>query len=938
LRRSKKDKPVSRTLRRASALAFPALALALLPFTGGGIAAEAGLPAQAAALTEAAPRSASPWARTSRKPKASHQGHRRTVKPSTYKAYTLKTSSMTRRLDRAPLDRSRAARRGRTVTVAVPAPTGELIDFAVVESPVLQRRLQRKHPEIRTYAGTSVTDGFEGTIRLDRTPLGFHASVITGQQSWYVDPAYIGDTSLYLSYFGSALPEQERPLDEVLAGTGKDLSKQAAPQRIGEGAGNAVIQRVYRLALVTDRSYAEYVAPGLNDGTQEAASDAAVLAAKATLMNRVNQIYNDDLAIKMVLVNNSDLLNLNTTAEQIAAGFPKNGQGTIEGGCTSALLNRNQTAVDDLIGETNYDIGHIALGINGGGIAQLGVVGQNGSEARGCTGLPFPVGDFMAVDYVAHEMGHQFSGNHTFNGSVCSGQRNAGTSVEPGGGSSVMAYAGICDEDDLQPHSDPYFSQRTQTEVSAYVNGANTDTRDGFQQLTTTNHNPTVTAPAAKSIPLRTPFTLTGSATDSDGDPLVYLWEQNNTGGVSATSLIAASKLTGPLFRVFGDYADVSLANSLLYSSPGENLATSSPSRTFPDMAQVLAGSTNAATGSCPAGVAGAALPDGPTLDCHSEFLPTALYTPLTMTFRLTARDQVATGGGTQFADTVLTIDKLAGPLLATSQATNVSYAGGSTQAVTWNVNSTNKPTLAPNVRISLSTDGGQTFPTVLAASTPNDGSEDVTIPNVGTTEARLKIEAVDNYFFDVNDAPFTITVTLANLAAPTISGTPTVGSLLTADPGTWTPGGVSFAYQWYANGLPIAGADQQTFTPTAAQEGKFVAVHVTGSKAALTSATASSASVRVASAPITNTIPPLITGSPTVGATLTLSNGTWSYGDLTFTYQWYANGAAIRGANQPTYVVSATMVGRSITGRVTASRPGSDAVVATSSNSVSPS
>jgi hypothetical protein len=731
---------------RLNLVAIVALVLSALPaLVLAAPAAEGAGPAVTGAL----------WTESAQKPLASLNGHRRTVHPSTYEAYTLNAAAMNGLLANAPLERSASAQRS-GVKVEVPGPTGELIEFAVVESPILEDGLAAAHPEISTYAGSSVTEGYAASIRLDVTPQGFHASVSDGKASWYVDPAYLGDDSLYLSYFGAALPVPERGLvePELDEGTEAKVARAAQAPTVGEGPGALVKQRVYRLALVTDRSYAEYFAPGLNDGAHEAESNAAVLAAKTTLMNRVNQIYNDDLAIKMVLVANSDLLNLNTTTDETNAGFPASGSGSIASGCTSALLTRNQTAVDTIIGSANYDVGHIALGINGGGIASLGVVGRNGVKGRGCTGLPTPVGDFMAIDYVAHEIGHQFDGNHTFNSLDCSGNRNASTSVEPGSGSSVMAYAGICAEDDLQPHTDPYFSQRTQTEVSAYINGANTDNRDGFQVITTPNHNPAVTAPAAKTIPIRTPFTLTGSATDSDSNPLVYLWEQNDNGATSQ-SLIAATKLTGPLFRVFGKYADVSNTNTLLYNSPGENLATTSPSRTFPDMAQIVAGSTNAATGSCPASSATTALPDGPTLECHSESLPTALYTPTSMTFRLTARDQVVDGGGTDFADVVLTLDKTKGPFLVSSPNTAVSYVGGSTQTVTW---TSGMDTLSANVKISLSTDGGLTYPAVISASTPNDGTQSVTIPNVPTTTARIKVEAVENYFFDISDADFTIT------------------------------------------------------------------------------------------------------------------------------------------------------------------------------------
>ena len=222
------------------------------------------------------------------------------------------------------------------------------------------------------------------------------------------------------------------------------------------------VLRTYRLALITDPGYATFFGGSAN-----------VTAAKVTLMNRVDQVYEDDLSIRMVLVANNDLLNLDTWAQAIGPNGPCGAAACFTQsqvtGCSSTT--RARFVIGQIIGASNYDIGHLALGQPGGGVANLGVVGRS-NKAGGCTGIPTPIGDFYAVDYVAHEMGHQFSGNHPFNGNQlnCSGgNRNAATSVEPGSGSSVMAYAGICLTDDLQAHSDPYFSQRSQQEISTYT-------------------------------------------------------------------------------------------------------------------------------------------------------------------------------------------------------------------------------------------------------------------------------------------------------------------------------------------------------------------------------------------------------------------------------------------------------------------------------------
>lgn len=624
----------------------------------------------------------------------------------------------------------------------------------------------------------------------------------------------------------------------------------------GPATGNQL--RTYRLALVTDPSYATYFGGSAN-----------VTAAKVTLINRVTQVYEDETAIRLMLINNTDALNLDTAAQMTGANGPCGGAACFTTAqaatCGSGTLSRNRIVAGLLAGAGNFDVGHIALGLNGGGIASLGVVGGN-SKAQGCTGIPTPVGDFYAVDYVAHEMGHQFSGNHTFNGVIsnCSGgNRNAGTSVEPGSGSSIMAYAGICGTDNLQTHSDAYWSQRSFDEIVTYTSGAETNVNEvqmialtnfsGTQQFKlrynghdsapiirgsnfntggiknaiqgisgwpaggtvsvsavsdnavtltfggtlagtrvallqlvdcsggcsgyvgeiaaggsttrrgalsfTGNTTPVVTVPTGYTIPVRTPFALTGSATDGEADTLTYMWEQNDRADNTGTGLISNAKTNGPLFRQFGVRAVVSNDDTIKYGSPGENHVSTNPTRVFPDMAQILVNNTNAETGSCPAA---AATPTPADIECFSEFLPTADYVgysananPASLNFRLTVRDG---RGGVGNASTKLVLAPNAGPFLVTSPNTAVSLDAGSTQTVTWSVANTNvAPVNTANVKITLSTDGGNTFPYTLAASTPNNGSKAVTLPMVGSTTARIKVEAVDNVFFDVSNANFTI-------------------------------------------------------------------------------------------------------------------------------------------------------------------------------------
>ncbi|SDW74686.1 Putative Ig domain-containing protein [Amycolatopsis xylanica] len=821
--------------RTIATLAVAGLVVALLPTAGS--AAPAG---PASPWTKVEPGAAARSAKQAKEPE---------IRTERFAGFTLDRPMMASELQRVAPQSAEE--------VLLPTPEGTVQRFSLVDTPVMESGLAAKHPEIKTYSGKGIDDP-TATVRADLTPLGFHASVRSAKGSWFVDPYYKRDRSLYASYYGHDLANPAGPLVEH-----EDI-EELVQDVLPADAGPIVKLRTYRLALVTDPSYATYF------GAEN------VTAAKVTLVNRVAQIYEDETAIRLLLINDTDKTNLNTVEQATGPNGPCGAAACYTtaqiAGCTGSLLNRNQIVLGQLVGASAYDVGHIGLGVNGGGVAGLGVVGGSG-KARGCTGLPTPVGDFYAVDYVAHEVGHQFAGNHTFNGTQvnCSGgNRSAANSYEPGSGSSIMAYAGICQQDNLQPHSDPYWSQRSYTEISTFtsttrpvisevqnvsltafdgtdsftlsyggqasaaivrgtnytaagikaaiegtqgwpagatvsvsgfgggvlndtgfqvafggalagvdvpsltVTGTGTsgfagETVDGgpqenigFKVEDTANHAPVVSVPSSYTIPVRTPFALNGSATDADGDKLTYLWEQNDRGAAAGTALVNNTKTAGPLFRQFGTAAIVTSEDTLKYYSPGENAVNGETSRVFPDYPQIAAGNTNAKTGACPAAPAPPAAVPAALVDCFSEFLPTADWVGFTgdrtLHFRLTARDYRPGGGGIGTGDTALKLASTAGPFLVTSQATGGTYPGGSAQPITWDVAGTNvAPVDAANVKISLSTDGGLTFPHVLAESTPNDGSETLTLPDLATTKARIKIEAVGNVFFDLSDADFTI-------------------------------------------------------------------------------------------------------------------------------------------------------------------------------------
>jgi hypothetical protein len=604
----------------------------------------------------------------------------RWVRPLSARGLRLNRTALIELLAQAPLERSNEAQE-RQVIIPIPLPDGSTGRFRFVEAPIMEPGLTALFPELKTYYGQGLDD-LTASVRFDLTPTGFHAMILSAGTTVYIDPLARGNTEYHVSYFKNEL---RKPGWGFECQALKVAAASPAPPSTSPFVTGGATLRTYRLALAATGEYTQF-----HGGTV-----AGALAAIVTSMNRVNGVYERDLAIRMILVaNNSAVVYTNPATDPYS-----NNSGT-------TMLGQNQANLDSVIGSANYDIGHV-FSTGGGGVASLRSVCVNGSKARGVTGSSLPVGDGFDIDYVAHEMGHQFGGNHTFNGttSACSGNRAASAAYETGSGSTIMAYAGICGAENLQPNSDTYFHVKSLEEMVAFSSG----TGGGCAVPTATgNSAPIVNAGASYTIPSQTPFALTATGIDANGDLLTYCWEQYDLGTASPPLTDDGVR---PILRSYNPSA--------------------SPTRSFPRLSNLLANTT-----------------------AVGETLPT---TTRTLNFRVTARDNRAGGGGIQDGATQVFVRADAGPFVVTAPNTPVNWQGGTTQTVSWNVaNTSAAPISCATVKISLSLDGGLTFPTVLAASVPNTGGAVVNIPNIANTQAR--VEAVGNIFFDLSNTNFTIT------------------------------------------------------------------------------------------------------------------------------------------------------------------------------------
>ncbi len=584
---------------------------------------------------------------------------------------------------------------GSSEKIQIPYPDGSLKTFTAEYAPVIHPDLAARYPDIKTFRLRD-DEGRISSGRMSITEHGTHIFVRGRNYTLFVNPysAEIKDYSISFysqkvvrSYSDLMNFDQREPyvydqqeLDDLL----RNAYENPIPLSSGENL------RTYRIAIAANRFYTS-----ARGGTVESALAAIVVA-----LNRITEIFEREVAISFELVaNNDEIIFTNANPGPI---------GNLNSPSVQ-LLTTNQTTLDNIIGSANYDIGHIFI-TGGGGVAYTPSVCNNNIKAGGISGLNNPIGDPFVVNIVAHEMGHQFGAPHSFNGSTggCAQNITPVGAYEPGSGSTIMAYAGLCPGQNMQFNADDYFHTGSYSVMRSYIT---TGLGSTCGTTSSTGNNPPVVNIDTESlvVPISTPFVLRGDGSDPDGDEVTFTWEQFDRGPQGNPNQPVGN---APLFRTF----------------PG----TTTPDRTFPRMQDVLSGTQ--------------------TL---GELLPTYQRN---LTFRLTARDNNAGGGGVAFDQVQHTTTENAGPFVVPVPGPDTEWPTGGSVFVAWDVANTNvAPVNAQLVNIYLSTNSGDSFDELLAENVPNNGFAEVILPDVTTTNARIKVEAADHIFFNVNPANFSI-------------------------------------------------------------------------------------------------------------------------------------------------------------------------------------
>lgn len=605
--------------------------------------------------------------------------------------YKLNSDFLKSKLDAATGKASKSS----TSQITIPNSKGVLELFTVWESSNFEPELQAKYPEIRSYEGIGLDDK-SAKIHFSVSPLGVQTMVFRSDKSTEFIEENPDDKTEYMLFAKSNSSSKQ-----LICKTEDVHSDKTISGKTAKTASNTKVFKIMRLALSCTAEYTTYFG-----GTK-----AGALAGMNATMTRVNGLFNRDLAVKLVLIANNDAV--------IYTDAQTDPYSEADVGAEGDWNQEVQTTLTNVIGNANYDIGHL-FGASGGG-GNAGCIGcvctnptTNNPLGKGSAYTSpsdrKPEGDSFDIDFVAHEMGHQLGANHTFSYDAA---ERTNVNVEPGSGSTIMAYAGVIKDYNVQAASDDYFAyasilqiQNTLAEKTCPVN------------TTIINNPPTIDAGPDYTIPISTAFVLKGTGSDPEGDSVTYNWEQfdNSITTTGGNSIAYPTKPDGPLFRSV--------------------IPNSSTVRYMPAFSSVLKNELTT------------------TWESVSSI-------SRTLHFTLTGRDNAADGTAQTYTDAmIVNVASFAGPFAITSHVNdNVSWWQGLSETVTWSVNNTNTLAGSAAVNIKLSTDGGLTFPIILAANTPNDGSETIVLPTSvpSSKNCRILIEPTGNIYYAINSKPFAV-------------------------------------------------------------------------------------------------------------------------------------------------------------------------------------
>jgi hypothetical protein len=621
-------------------------------------------------------------------------------KPSSYAVFRLRKSALDDILRLAPMEMLSHS----PATLTLPLPDGSFARYQIEESPIMEPELAKQFPMIKTYRGKGIDDP-TATARFEQTPHGLHAMSLSGSGAFLVDAVGKEDGQVYVSYFKKDLPAD--PDQFACAGV---LLTPGHHDHPGQAVTGTQSQRVYRIAVTASYRYVRAIL-NLNDPDLPSEDPLEkALEAIAGTINRVNTIYERDLNISLRLVNGEASIIHTDSAHN-----PYDDDSNDDDG----LRKKNKADLNQSIGINNYDVGQLFLAptkARGGSAEPCACSPQY--KAWGLVGSPHPYGNAFFVQYVAHEIAHQFGASHSFNGTTggCNGNRNPPTAYEPGSGSTIMGYSTatkICGAETIQDTADPYFHAISLDEIRTFITGADGDLC--AQKRETGNHFvPVVDAGPNYMVPGKTPFGLSvRSSSDGDDDSLTFTWEEFDLGPPDPPNPNSPweHQKKRPLFR----------------SWEGSNSIT----RIFPAMNFIM--------------------------NLPSVYVAEAMPTNnREMTFRVTARDGHGLYGFDYVTLTVITKRGPAdvGPFAVTEPQAGAAWPRGSTQKVSWSVARTDLfPISCHRVRILFMIGGGQNSPIVLADNVPNSpGFTEITLPNdLPLTMGRIKVEAIGNIFFNIS-------------------------------------------------------------------------------------------------------------------------------------------------------------------------------------------